>query len=171
MSSKIIIRNEVDADVDAITEVTVAAFKTLEVSNHTEQFIIEALRANNALTVSLIAEVDGHVVGHVAFSPVTISDGTQNWYGLGPVSVLPEHQRKGIGKSLILEGISRLKGLNAKGCCLVGHPDYYMKLGFKNLSGLVHEGVPQEVFLGMSFDGQIPQGTVNFHDGFKADGQ
>jgi putative acetyltransferase len=171
MNPKIIIRNEKDADVDTITEVTVTAFKTLEISNHTEQFIIEALRANNALTVSLIAEVDGHVVGHVAFSPVTISDGTQNWYGLGPVSVLPEHQRKGIGKSLILEGISRLKGLNAKGCCLVGHPDYYMKLGFKNLSGLVHEGVPQEVFLGMSFDGQIPQGTVNFHDGFKADGQ
>ena len=167
MNPKIIIRNEIDADVDAITEVTVAAFKTLEISNHTEQFIVEALRANNALTVSLIAEVDGHV----AFSPVTISDGTQNWYGLGPVSVLPEHQRKGIGKSLILEGISRLKGLNAKGCCLVGHPDYYRKLGLKNVSGLVHEGVPQEVFLAMSFDGQVPQGTVNFHDGFKADGQ
>ena len=171
MNPKIIIRNEIDDDVDAITEVTVAAFKTLEISNHTEQFIVEALRANNALTVSLIAEVDGHVVGHVAFSPVTISDGTQNWYGLGPVSVLPEHQRKGIGKSLILEGISRLKGLNAKGCCLVGHPDYYRKLGFKNVSGLVHEGVPQEIFLAMSFDGQIPQGTVEFHDGFKADGQ
>ena len=171
MNPKIIIRNEIDADVDAITEVTAAAFKTLEISNHTEQFIIEALRADSAFTVSLIAEVDGHVVGHVAFSPVTISDGTQNWYGLGPVSVLPEHQRKGIGKSLILEGLSRLKGLNAKGCCLVGHPDYYRKLGFKNVSGLVHEGVPQQVFLAMSFDGQIPQGTVNFHDGFKADGQ
>lgn len=171
MNLKIIIRNEIDADVDAITEVTAAAFKTLEISNHTEQFIIEALRADSALTVSLIAEVDGHVVGHVAFSPVTISDGTQNWYGLGPVSVLPEHQRKGIGKSLILEGLSRLKGLNAKGCCLVGHPDYYRKLGFKNVSGLVHEGVPHQVFLAMSFDGQIPQGTVNFHDGFKADGQ
>ena len=171
MNPKIIIRNEIDADVDAITEVTAAAFKTLEISNHTEQLIIEALRADSALTVSLIAEVDGHVVGHVAFSPVTISDGTQNWYGLGPVSVLPEHQRKGIGKSLILEGLSRLKRLNAKGCCLVGHPDYYRKLGFKNVSGLVHEGVPQQVFLAMSFDGQIPQGTVNFHDGFKADGQ
>lgn len=79
MDPKIIIRNEIDADVDAITEVTVAAFKTLEISNHTEQFIVEALRANNALKVSLIAEVDGHVVGHVAFSPVTISDGTLNW--------------------------------------------------------------------------------------------
>ncbi len=67
MNPKIIIRNEIDADVDAITEVTVAAFKTLEISNHTEQFIIETLRADNALTVSLIAQMDGRVVGHVAF--------------------------------------------------------------------------------------------------------
>ena len=91
MNSKIVIRNERDADVSAITEVTVAAFKTLEISNHTEQFIIEALRVAKALTVSLVAEVDGRVIGHIAFSPATISDGTQNWYGLGPVSVLPEY--------------------------------------------------------------------------------
>ena len=64
-----------------------------------------------------------------------------------------------------------LKSLNAQGCCLVGHPDYYRKFGFKNISGLVHEGVPQEVFLALPFDGHIPQGTVTFHDGFKADGQ
>ena len=171
MNTRIVIRNETDADIGAITEVTVAAFKTLEISNHTEQFIIEALRAAKALTVSLVAEVDGHVIGHIAFSPVNISDGTQNWYGLGPVSVLPEYQRKGIGKSLIKEGLSQLKELNAQGCCLVGHPDYYKKLGFKNMSGLIHEGVPHEVFLALSFDGHIPQGTVIFHEGFKAEGQ
>jgi putative acetyltransferase len=171
MNTKIVIRNETDADVGMISEVTIAAFKTLEISNHTEQFIIEALRAAKALTVSLVAEMGGRVIGHIAFSSVNISDGTRNWYGLGPVSVLPEHQRKGIGKSLIQEGLSQLKDLNAQGCCLVGHPDYYKKLGFKNISGLVHEGVPQEVFLAMSFDGYIPQGTVTFHEGFKADGQ
>ena len=138
MNPKIVIRNETPDDVCAITEVTIAAFKTLEISNHTEQFIIEALRAAEALTVSLVAETDGRVIGHIAFSPVTISDGTPNWYGLGPVSVLPEHQRKGIGKALIKEGLSRLKNMNAQGCCLVGHPDYYRKFGFKNMSGLVH---------------------------------
>jgi putative acetyltransferase len=151
--------------------VTVAAFKTLEISNHTEQFIIEALRAAKALTVSLVAEVDGRVIGHIAFSPVTISDGTRNWYGLGPVSVLPEYQRKGIGKALIEEGLSRLKALNAQGCCVVGHPDYYRKFGFKNVPGLVLEGVPQEVFFALSFNGHIPQGTVTFHEAFKANGQ
>jgi putative acetyltransferase len=170
MNLKIVIRSETDADVGAITDVTVAAFKTLEISNHTEQFIIEALRIAKALTISLVAEVDGRVIGHIAFSPLTISDGTRNWYGLGPVSVLPDYQRQGIGKALIGEGLSRLKDMNAQGCCLVGHPDYYRKFGFKNMPGLVHEGVPQEVFFALSFDGHTPQGTVTFHDGFKADG-
>ena len=138
MNTKTVIRNEADADISAITEVTVAAFKTLEISNHTEQFIIEALRAAKAFTVSLVAEMDGRIIGHIAFSAVNISDGTRNWYGLGPVSVLPEYQRQGIGKALIKEGLSRLKSLNARGCCLVGHPAYYRKFGFKKVSGLVH---------------------------------
>ena len=171
MDTRIAIRSETDADCGAISDVTVAAFKTLEISNKTEQFIIEALRAAGALTVSLVAEIDGRVVGHVAFSPVTISDDTQNWYGLGPVSVLPEFQRKGIGKALIREGLSRLKRQNARGCCVVGHPDYYKRLGFSNASGLGLEGVPPEVFFILSFDGQIPQGAVTFHEGFKADGK
>ncbi len=171
MNPKIVIRNETHDDVCAITEVTSAAFKTLEISKHTEQFIIEALRAADALTVSLVAEMDGRVIGHIAFSPVTISDGTPDWYGLGPVSVLPEHQWKGIGKALIEAGLSRLKDINAQGCCLVGHPDYYRKCGFKNVPGLVHEGVPQEFFFALSFDGHIPQGNVAFHKAFTADGQ
>jgi len=171
MKAEITIRSETDADIGTITKVTMAAFKTLEISNHTEQFIIEALRVAKALTISLVAEVNGRVVGHIAFSPVTISDGTRNWFGLGPVSVLPEHQRKGVGNALIKEGLSRLKNMNAQGCCLVGHPDYYKKLGFKNMSGLVHEGVPQEVFFALSFDGHTPQGAVVFHEGFKASGQ
>ena len=171
MDLKIVIRSETDADVGTITEVTVAAFKTLEISNNTEQFIIEALRAAKALTISLVAETDGRIIGHIAFSPVTISDGTRNWYGLGPVSVLPEYQRQGIGKALIQEGLSRLKGLNAQGCCLVGHPQYYRQFGFENVEGLIHEGVPPEVFFVLSFDGSIPQGRVVFHEGFKANGR
>lgn len=171
MDPKIVIRNETKADAAAITDVTIAAFNTLEISNHTEQLIVEALRAAGALTVSLVAELDGRVVGHIAFSPITISDGTRDWYGLGPVSVLPEYQRQGIGKALIREGLSRLKELHARGCCLVGHPDYYRKFGFDNPPGLVHEGVPPEVFLALSFDGHGPQGTVTFHEAFKADGR
>jgi len=171
MNPPIVIRNETDADVDAIRDVTVSAFKTLAISGHTEQFIVAALRAAKALTVSLVAEADGRVAGHIAFSPVTLSDGSRDWYGLGPVSVLPAYQRLGIGKALIEAGLSRLKSLGARGVCLVGHPDYYKKFGFRNVPGLVLEGVPQEVFFALSFDGTIPQGTVAFHEAFKADGQ
>lgn len=170
MNPDIVIRPETPADIDAIRDVTVAAFRTLEVSNHTEQFIIDALRAAGALTFSLVAEVEGQVVGHIAFSPVAVSDGTGSWYGLGPVSVLPEYQRQGIGRALIEEGLSRLKRLNARGVCLVGHPDYYGKFGFRNVPGFVHEGVPPEFFFALSFDGDIPQGTVAFHEAFRAEG-
>ena len=165
-----IIRKEKVADIEAITEVTIAAFKTLPISKHTEQFIIYALRAAGALTISLVAEIDRRVVGHVAFSPVTISDGAKDWYGLGPVSVLPEFQKKGIGKSLINEGLSLLKDLGGRGCALVGDPNYYKRFGFRNLPELVHKGIPQEVFLVLPFTGKTPQGIVAFHEGFLANG-
>ena len=149
---------------------TVAAFESLEIGSHTEQFIVEALRAANALCISLVAETDGRVIGHIAFSPLTISDATHDWYGLGPVSVLPEFQRQGIGKALIQEGLSRLGDMNARGCCLVGHPDYYRQFGFRNVSNLVCEGVPQQVFFALPFDSHMPHGKVAFHEAFKADG-
>ena len=171
MDPNTIIRNETEADIDAITEVTAAAFRTLQISNNTEQFIIMELRAANALTISLVAELNGRVIGHIAFSPVTISDSTPNWYGLGPVSVLPEYHRQGIGTALMKEGLSRLKGLGAAGCCVVGHPDYYRKFGFENPPGLALEGVPPEVFFALSFDGHTPQGTVVFHKTIKANGK
>ncbi len=126
------------------------------------------MRAAKALIVSLVAEVEGRVVGHIAFSPVTMSDGTPDWYGLGPVSVRPEYQRQGIGKALLQTGLARLKEMNAKGCCLVGHPEYYRQFGFKNVPGLTIEGVPPEVFLALSFEGRFPKGTVAFHEAFMA---
>ena len=165
-----IIRKETTSDIEAISQVTIHAFRTLPISNQTEQFIIEALRAAGALTLSLVAEIDGRVVGHVAFSPVIISDGAKDWYGLGPVSVLPEYQKQGIGKSLINEGLSLLKQLDGQGCALVGDPNYYKWFGFKNFPELVHEGVPQEVFLSLPFNEKIPQGIVVFHEGFLANG-
>lgn len=124
MKSPLLIRDETKADIAAIHEVTTAVFKTLAVSQQTEPCIIAALRAAKALIVSLVAELNGRVAGHIAFSPVTISDGTSDWYGLEPVSVLPELQKQGIGGALIREGLARLKALGARGCCRVGHPEY-----------------------------------------------
>ena len=165
-----IIRSETASDFDAIAEITIAAFRTLEISNHTEQFITNSLRAADALTISLVAEIDGRVVGHIAFSPATISDGSTGWYGLGPVSVLPEYQKQGIGKSLVNKGLSMLKELDGQGCALVGDPNYYKRFGFRNIPDLVHEGIPQEVFLVLPFTENVPQGIVVFHEGFLANG-
>ena len=167
---EVILRKETVADIEAITEVTIAAFKNHPISNHTEQFIINALRDADALTLSIVAEIDGQVVGHIAFSPVTVSDGATGWYGLGPVSVFPDYQKQGIGKSLINEGLSLLKKLGGQGCALVGDPNYYKRFGFKNYPELIHEGVFQEVFLVFPFNEKIPQGIVVFHEGFLATG-
>lgn len=167
---KIVIRNEIESDIKAISEITKAAFDTLPISNHTEQFIIDALRDANALTISLVAVAGEKVVGHIAFSPVTISDGSLGWYGLGPISVQPEFQRQGIGKSLIREGLSSLKSLGAKGCVLVGDPNYYERSGFRSPPDMVIDGVPQEYVLAMPFDENKACGVVTFHEGFAASG-
>lgn len=171
MTEEPTIRSETSADIEAISQVTIAAFRTLEVSDQTEHHIVDALRAARALTVSLVAEVEGRVVGHVAFSPVTVSDGSTGWYGLGPVSVLPELQRQGIGTALVREGLSRLEDLGASGCCVVGHPEYYPRFRFENVDQLVFEGVPPEAFFALSFDGRTPRGSVTFHEAFAADGR
>lgn len=163
-----IIRNETEADIQVIAEVTETAFRTCPYGEHTEQFIIAALRAAGALAVSLVAEIDGNVVGHVAFSPVTISDGSPDWYGLGPVSVLPRHQRQGIGTALVNEGLSLLKARGGKGCVLVGEPAYYQRFGFRNFPALTLEGVPQQYFLALPFGDELSKGTVVFHSAFSA---
>lgn len=164
------IRAETPSDINTIYEITVAAFKNHPISNQTEQFIIAALRAADALTISLVAEDAGQLVGHIAFSPVTISDGMEGWYGMGPVSVLPERQRQGIGTALINAGLTSLKELRGRGCALIGDPNYYTRFGFRNIPRPVHEGIPQEVFLCMPFTDEIPQGSVTFHQAFLADG-
>jgi putative acetyltransferase len=164
----VIIRSETAADIETIAEVTRAAFAAVPISHQTEHFIVSALRQANALTISLVAEAEGQIVGHIAFSPLTITDGSPDWYGLGPISVLPACQRQGIGKALMHEGLSRLQALGANGCVLVGDPNYYERFGFKSLPELTHEGVPQEYVLSLLFGDNRAQGQVTFHESFAA---
>ncbi|MEJ2092022.1 MAG: N-acetyltransferase [Syntrophobacterales bacterium] len=163
-----IIRHELESDVEEIFKVTQAAFADHPFSHQTEQFIVNTLRAAKALSISLVAEIDGKVVGHIAFSPVAISDGSHDWYGLGPISVLPAFQKRGIGKSLMHEGLALLKALGAHGCVLVGDPGYYERFGFRNLPDLSIEGVPPENMLALPFGNRIPRGVVIFHQAFSA---
>jgi len=163
----LIIRNEKTSDIETITEVTKAAFEEHSFCQQTEHLIIEDLRTENALTISLVGEVDGQIVGHIVFSPVTISDGTTNWHTLGPISVLPEYQGHRIGAALVKRSLALLKSMGSKGFVLIGLPTYFIRFGFWYHPELIHEGTPQEIFLAKSFASQVPCGTVEYHQAFK----
>ncbi|KAB2912344.1 MAG: N-acetyltransferase [Dechloromonas sp.] len=166
---KPLIRNERPADRAAIRALTQAAFAGHPHSQQTEHFIVDALRQAHALTVSLVAEVEGAVVGHVAFSPVVIGDGSPGWYGVGPLSVLPARQGRGIGRELMHQGLQRLRMLGAAGCVLVGEPAYYGHFGFGRDAGLWLADVPAEYFLALTLAGPAAHGEVRFHPAFAAD--
>jgi putative acetyltransferase len=160
------IRAEAPGDQEAIHDVTEAAFATLDLSDGSEPAIIEALRVAGALTLSLVAEHDGHVLGHIAFSPVQMSDGSRGWYVLGPVSVLPECSRRGIGTALITAGLDQLRAAGAAGVVLVGHPEYYPRFGFRNSDTLTCADGPPEAFFVLPFTGAVPRGSVHFPAAF-----
>lgn len=162
------IRNELPTDAAAIEAVIVAAFKNAAHTDHTEQFIVRELRNAGALSVSLVAEGGDSVVGHVAVSPVTITNGAVGWYGLGPISVEPERQGTGIGTQLMRAALNELRSSDASGCVVLGEPCYYSRFGFVADPRLALPGVPPEYFQAISFNGSLPTGTVSYHDSFAA---
>jgi predicted N-acetyltransferase YhbS len=164
----IILRPESPSDATAIEAVTVATFRDAPHAAHTEQYIVAALRRERALTMSLVAELAGEVVGHVAVSPIVLSDGSPGWFGLGPISVLPEHQGRGIGSRLMLEALQRPRARGAAGCVLVGDPRFYTRFGFRAEPSLTCPGVPAEVFLALAFGSALPRAEVRFHAAFGA---
>lgn len=161
------IRWEKPEDIADIRYVTEAAFMPVAHSNQTEADVIDALRAAGALTISLVAIEDDELIGHVAFSPVTIDGQSQGWYGLGPVAVRPDFQREGVGQDLIRKGLARLEEMGAEGCVVLGDPDYYVRFGFEAVPGLELRGVPPEYFQCLTFGGRKPpRGTVAYHPAF-----
>lgn len=161
-----IFRAEQPGDVAAIAAVTTAAFAGAPHSDGSEPAIIARLRDTAALAVSLLAETDGAVIGHVTFSPVTFSSGETGWYALGPVSVLPEYQGQGVGTRLIRSGLEAIKALDANGCVLLGEPAYYRRFGFLSDTGLICPGLPPEYLMALPLRGQVPSGIVSFHSAF-----
>ena len=162
------VRNERVDDIETISRLTEAAFRNEEHSSHTEQFIVNALRRAGRLTISLVAEEGEVIVGHVAISPVTLSSGATGWYGLGPISVWPGHHGQGIGSTLMRAALGELKRMGGAGCVLLGDPGYYGRFGFEVRPGLVLPGVPPEYFQALSFDGELPTGSVSYHEAFDA---
>lgn len=119
-------------------------------------------------SLSLVTVKDGEIVGHVAFSPITISGEATKWYGLGPVSVWPDQQSKGIGQALIIAGLNRLRGMHAQGCVVLGDPAYYGRFGFVSDPELWYSDVPPEYFQRLSFAEITPKGEVKYHSEFGA---
>lgn len=166
----VVIRHETASDAPAIRAVTETAFRSAPHASGTEALIVEALREAGVLTLALVAEADDGVVGHVAVSPVSISDGTPGWFGLGPISVAPEWQRRGIGSLLMREALRLLREHGASGCVLLGDPGFYGRFGFRAEPGLVLPGVPPEYFQAVSFGSSSPRGTAAYHEAFAAKG-
>lgn len=163
------IRDERPEDREIIGQITTEAFAPMAYSNGTEAAIVTALRQAGALTLSLVAVEEDAVIGHVAFSPVTLGGADVGWYGPGPVSVRPDRQGRGIGSALIRAGLERLRQIGASGCVLVGNPGYYRRFGFGPLPGLRFAGAPAENFMALRLtDADAPRGEVAFHPGFGA---
>lgn len=162
----ITLRHETPQDIETIESLTASAFLNAEHTDHNEHLIVNALRDAGALTLSLVALDDQHIVGHASISPVTISRGESGWYGLAPVSVLPDFQGKGIGSALVKQILVELKSIGAAGCVVLGDPTFYSRFGFVADDSLVLSGVPAEYFQTLAFKGQIPVGTVEFHAAF-----
>ncbi|WP_445359979.1 GNAT family N-acetyltransferase [Microbulbifer sp. EKSA005] len=162
------IRKESKRDIEPIHRVTTLAFRDAPYTDHSEQFIVKALRQADALFISKVAEVDEEIIGHIAISPVVISDGSANWFGLGPISVLPEYQGRRVGSKLVRSALVDLKEQGAAGCVVLGEPAYYGRFGFKVVKGLVLPDVPVEYFQALSFDDDFPSGEVVYHKAFSA---
>jgi putative acetyltransferase len=160
------IRPEVPSDHDAIRQINIDAFAIHAYSSQTEHLIVESLRAANALSVSLVAEIEGNLVGHIAFSHAEINGSDCGWFLLGPVAVFPNFQKQGIGSALVNEGLKTIRNMGAKGCVLVGDPAFYRRFGFQNNCSLQMEGVPSEFVLALPMSDPMLQGTVTHHPAF-----
>ena len=142
------IREEHAGDVSEIRELNQHAFGQSQEGN-----IVDALRSNGAVLLSLVATLDGQVVGHILYSPVSLSgvDGA----ALGPMAVLPQHQRQGIGSKLVEAGNRRLKESGCPFIIVVGHANFYPRFGFKpaRTCGITCEWeLPDEAFMVLTLD-------------------
>jgi putative acetyltransferase len=164
-------RRETPDDIPAIQHIHTAAFGRRHEAN-----LVDALRRNNALTISLVAVQDDRLVGHIAFSPVTITSeaGTIEALGLAPMAVLPAYQRRGIGSQLVEAGLTACRSAPYGVVVVLGHPHYYPRFGFalaKPLGIVWEHDAPDEAFMVQELrEGALTQtkGVVKYRPEFQA---
>ena len=163
-----IVRQEKREDIIEIHELTKEAFKPMPYKNGSEAPIIDQLRIDGDLTVSLVAVHEDQIFGHIAFSPVTLN-GNSGWFGLGPVSVHPSRQKQGIGSQLINEGLKRIEQQGALGCVLIGNPAYYERFGFQSDGNLEYHDTPLPYVQWLSFGERKANGLLKYAPAFEQD--
>jgi putative acetyltransferase len=163
-----IIRAESQKDITAVDALNRAAFET-----DAEARLVALLRTEATPVISLVAEADELVVGHIMFSPVTAEGAPAGAVlGLAPMAVLPEHQRRGIGSELVRAGLDACHGIGVTALVVLGHPEFYPRFGFVPASrfGLGSEySVPDDVFMAMELEqGSLAgvSGVVRYHPAF-----
>jgi putative acetyltransferase len=163
------IRRETPEDIPVIHHIHTAAF-----GRSHEADLVDMLRQHNALTISLVAVQDNHLVGHIAFSPVTItsSTGTMEALGLAPMAVLPAYQRRGLGSQFVEAGLTACHHTPYGVVVVLGHPRYYPRFGFtpaKPLSIVWEHDAPEEAFMVKEIqEGALAptRGVVKYHPEF-----
>ena len=166
MNSSLTIRAESERDHVVVGNIIRAAFEGKPYAAGDEAELVEALRAVGDLSVSLVAELNGVVVGQIALSPAQPSDGSSHWYALGPVAVLPSHQGARIGSQLVLASLQVITELGANGCILEGDPAYYVRFGFELSPSNAPAPESSRFFMAKVLRGQLPNGPIAFHPAF-----
>jgi putative acetyltransferase len=166
------VREELPSDIDAIREVNRLAFGGAE-----EADVVDRLRRTCPGLLSLVAVLDGQVVGHILFSPATIEcqHGLIHGMGLAPIAVRPEYQRRGIGSQLVRAGLDMLRRRVCRFVIVLGHPEYYPRFGFEVAArhGIYSEwdGVPDEAFMILALDASVVEaggGVARYRSEFDA---
>lgn len=162
------IRAARDDDGKAIHALTRDAFAPMWFADENDQHIPARLRADGDLALSLVAVTD-KIIGHVAFSPASITNAVGDWYALGPISVKAAFQHQGIGTLLAKTGLAQLKEIGAAGCVLTGNPDVYRPMGFSNDHTLTYGTLSPQYILYLMLNGSIPTGEITFAPALQAE--
>jgi putative acetyltransferase len=162
------IRPERDGDEAAIAQVIGSAFAGQAYANGHEAEIVRRLREAAELEISYVAiTASGNIVGHVAFSPVEIDGRQGSWFGLAPLAVLPDWQRRGVGAALVKAGLEDLERIDAAGCVVLGKPAYYGRFGFAHDPALGYAGASDpRYFQRLILRGEPPRGEVSYPAAF-----
>ncbi len=163
-----LIRHEQQQDHASVYQLNCKAFETAA-----EAGLVDALRQQASPCISLVAEQESQIVGHILFSPVTLNTDTElNIMGLAPMAVLPEYQRQGIGSALVRAGLNHCHQLGCVAIVVLGHPEYYPKFGFQpsvNFNIRSEYDVPDDVFMLLELiPGGLSKklGEIKYHQAF-----